>query len=499
MNKKIALIILDGYGISNQKYGNAIAMAKTPTLDYLFKNFPNTQLEASGLAVGLPANQMGNSEIGHMNIGCGRVINGSLNEINNQLNSNEGIERLDKISSLIKKNHSKVHLIGLFSTGGVHSHLNHTIELIKYFQKNDISVIIHCISDGRDTSPKQFIKDIDKLLKITNEKIIIGSISGRYYAMDRDCRWDRTLLSYEAMIGKTNNMFSNLKKYISNNYKNGITDEFIIPAKNESFKNQEIINDNDVVFFTNFRSDRSRQLTHLFKKTNIFSYEKKLFDKNIFLATMTKYENIDSDFVFLKETNYKNVFGEILSKNKFNQVRIAETEKYPHVTFFFDGGKEIKYQGETKIFIPSPKVKTYDKKPAMSAKLITNSIIENMNNKIIIANYANLDMVGHTGNLKSTIKAVEFIDQCLKKVYQAAIKNNYVLFITSDHGNAELMLGKNNEIITKHSTNNVPFIVTDKNVKLYQKVMKLANIAPTILKYLNIPIPKQMVKETIIK
>lgn len=502
MNKKVALIILDGFGLRKQTHGNAIALAKKPTIDMLFKNFPMTSLQASENAVGLPKGQMGNSEVGHLNIGAGRIVYTGLSLIDKEIetgNFNKN-ESFNQAFEHVIKNHSKLHIWGLTSYGGVHSNLTHIIALIKLAKSKNIPIVIHCIGDGRDVDPKTLINDIDDVIKLCDQNTKIGSISGRYYAMDRDKRWDRIEQAYQTMLGNYQNTFNDIKKYINDSYQNDVTDEFLLPAFNTSYsdKKQITIEDNDAIIFANFRPDRARELSHCIFGSNYYDYQPPCRKQNLFFVTMMTYEGIVPSSVAYPQVILKNTLGEVISKNNLSQLRVAETEKYAHVTFFFDGGTEIVYPNETKIIVPSPKVATYDLQPQMSANEVCDKILQHMDNTdVIIANFANSDMVGHTGNLEASIKAIETIDGCLKKIFDRSLITRTTLFMTADHGNADMVLDDNNKPVTAHTLNPVPFVVTDKNIKLIDGG-KLANIAPTILQYLGINIPKEMEEKSLI-
>nr|QCI06989.1 Phosphoglycerate mutase [Haraldiophyllum bonnemaisonii] len=496
----IILTILDGWGYSEKTKGNAIKLAKTPTIDKLWHNYPHSLLNASGEDVGLPKNQMGNSEVGHTTIGAGRIINQDLVRIEKSINNKEFFKN-KIIHNLYKKveiNESKLHIIGLCSDGGVHSHINHLKALIKIAEEYNNIVCLHLITDGRDTKPKiaqKFLKDILNTIK-DNSNINICSISGRYYSMDRDCRWSRTEKIYKILTeDHINNIKNNCIQTIEEYYTQDISDEFIPPTRIYSGK----ISDNDGILFFNFRPDRIRQLLHAFTKIHFKGFITKEI-KNLAIATFTEYDSsLNIPKIFPAQYN-TNLLGEIISKYGIKQLRLAETEKYAHVTYFFNGGIEEPFPGEDRELIPSPKVETYDMKPEMSAYQITNNAINAINKNIyqfITINYANPDMIGHTGDLDATIKAVEVVDQCIDKLLKTIIKQNGMLIITADHGNADYMLDENNKPCKSHSTNLVPFIIikTDslniKNIFLKSKG-SLADIAPTILDLLQINIPKEM-------
>ena len=475
---KVLLCVLDGVGLSDKKEGNALYMANTPNIDNYLNNYPNKPINASGNYVGLPNTQMGNSEVGHLTIGAGRIIYQSLQRINNSIKDNSFFlnEALLNAINNAKKNNSKLHVLGLLSDGGVHSHIDHIKAVLELCDKENFNnVYLHIFTDGRDTYNKSAIKYIDEI----NDYNIgtIATISGRYYAMDRDKRFDRIEKAYDEMVyAKTIN--DDYHKYINDSYDNAITDEFIIPS---SFTDKGKIEDNDSIIWCNFRADRAIEIL-----------SKIINEKKIYLTTMMYVsDDIKSDIAFKKE-DIDNTLGIYLSKLGKKQLRIAETEKYAHVTYFFDGGKDIELDGEKRILIPSSKVATYDLKPEMSAIEITDALISEMDNNydFILLNFANGDMVGHTGNLDATIKAVETIDKMLGKIYEKCNETGYTFIITADHGNCENMIN-NNSVMTSHTTNKVPFIVLNKVINIGD-VDKLSDIAPFILKYMDIKLPKEM-------
>lgn len=484
---------MDGIGIRKNITGNAVALAKKPTLDYMMKTFPNTLLSASEQAVGLPAGQMGNSEVGHLNIGAGRIVYTGLSLINKAMQ--EGFDKISAFIEAIKAAKSKnatLHIMGLCSFGGVHSSLEHIAELIKLANKQNVKCVLHCFCDGRDVPPKTFLNDLQKtILPLTKEfNCKLGLISGRYYAMDRDKRWDRVQLAYDTLIGENNTTYDNPINYVNSQYEQNITDEFIKPAIAND--NAVKIKGDDVVIFANFRPDRARELSHCLFGSSYYDYQPPKKIKLSFFVTMTNYEGITPSAIAFPPVTLKNTFGEIISNNGLHQLRIAETEKYAHVTFFFDGGKEIGYPNELKVIIPSPKVAKYDLTPEMSAPLICDKLIASLNEvDVVICNFANGDMVGHTGNLQATIKAVECVDACINKIYQAA-KDKFTLFVTADHGNADEEIDDNGNIVTSHTLSKVPFIICSNKVKINRQDGKLSNIAPTILKYIGINIPHEM-------
>ena len=500
----IILTILDGWGYSENFEGNAIKLAGTPTMDRLWHNYQHTLLNASGKDVGLPTDQMGNSEVGHTTIGAGRIINQDLVKINTSIENKTFFQNsiLNNICKQTKVNQSKLHLIGLCSNGGVHSHILHLIALIEIIKSYNIETCIHIITDGRDTKPKsaeEFIQIITK--KIRNiDKMNICTISGRYYSMDRDCRWLRTEKAYKILVEDNISNITNPVHIIRNNYKEDILDEFIMPTR----INHGSITDNDSIIFFNFRPDRIRQLVHCFTK-NPFKGFKNTIIKNLSIVTFTEYDTslqIPIAFPPKKNTSF---LGEVLSRQGLKQFRLAETEKYAHVTYFFNGGIEEPFPGEDRELISSPQVKTYDLSPAMSAYELTDSIINAIQKNIyqfIVINYANADMVGHTGNLRATIEAIQVIDKCINRLYKETQLINGTLIITADHGNAEYMLHKDNKPCTSHSTNPVPFILVDNKINENKFQLRndgcLADIAPTILELLGINIPKEMNGQSLI-
>lgn len=502
MNKLTMLMILDGFGINDKKQGNAIKLANTPNLDKLLKTCPNTKIDASGFAVGLPNGQMGNSEVGHTNIGAGRVVYQDLVKISKDIENKEFYnvkEFNDAIDNAIKNN-SSLHLLGLVSDGGVHSHINHLIGLLDLCKKRDFKrVFIHAFMDGRDTSPTSGVSYIqtleDKIKEIGFGSI--ATISGRFYAMDRDNRWQRIKKAYDAIVNGISNVCENASLALKESYQNNVTDEFIVPT---IIDKKGSIKENDSVIFFNFRSDRARELTRCLVDDDFKEFATKKL--NLYYVCMTEYDKtIPNVHIAYKPENLKNTFGEYISNNGLTQLRIAETEKYAHVTFFFNGGREVKFNGEDRILVPSPKVETYDLKPEMSAYEVCDKVVESINaNKYnsIILNFANTDMVGHTGNLNAAIKAVETVDECIGKIINAINKVDGVLLITADHGNCEKMVDDTDKMYTAHTTNLVPLIIYGKgDIKL--KEGKLCDIAPTMLDIMNLKKPQEMTGESLIE
>ena len=494
------LCIMDGVGIRNTEYGNAVKMAKKPNLDYLIKNYPHSKLEASGELVGLPAGQMGNSEVGHTNIGAGRIVYQPLQLITNQIKNGEFFQNKNLLETIkhVKDNHSNLHICGLLSDGGIHSHINHLFGLIDLCKKEGISnVYYHVFLDGRDTLPNICLKYLDELSEKIKETSVgsIASISGRYYAMDRDNRWDRVKKAYDVMVTGTGIECNSYKDVIEKNYNEGIFDEFIVPT---IIDKNGMIKDNDGLIAFNFRPDRLREIFKAITNPDFSDFEHKNL-KNIKLTTMMPVSNevICNNAFELQKLD--NTLGEYLSKNHKTQLRIAETEKYAHVTYFFDGGVEKDLDGCKRILVNSPKVATYDLKPEMSAYEVTDKLIKELDNHldVVILNFANGDMVGHTGNLDAAIKAVETVDDCIGKIYKKVEEIGGTLIVTADHGNSEVMIDDNGNVITSHTTNKVPFIITDKSIKLEDG--KLADIAPTMLYLLGLDIPKEMTGNVLIK
>ena len=492
--KKVLLCVLDGVGLSKIKDGNALINANKPNIDYLMKEYPNKGINASGTFVGLPDGQMGNSEVGHLTIGAGRIIYQSLELINRAIKDESFYSNESFLNAIrhAKENNSKLHIMGLLSDGGVHSHINHIKALLKLCKKEDFSnVYFHIFTDGRDTFKKSSISYIDDLNNEINELGIgkICTISGRYYAMDRDKRWDRLKKCYDVIVNNTGNKCDDYKKYITDSYEKGITDEFIEPVIiDESGK----IEENDSIIWANFRPDRAIQILRSLVDPNFDGFDRKIFN-NLYLTTMMYVsDDVKSDIAFKKEI-IDNTLGIYLSKLGKKQLRIAETEKYAHVTYFFDGGRDLDLNLCDRVLIPSPKVATYDLKPEMSAREITSNLLERMDNNydFIFLNFANGDMVGHTGNYDMTKKAIETIDEMIGKLYKKCVEDEYLFIITADHGNAEEMIDENGNVVTSHTTNLVPFIVTDKNLNI-DNVNKLSDIAPFVLNYMNLNLPDEM-------
>ncbi|ADY73230.1 2,3-bisphosphoglycerate-independent phosphoglycerate mutase [Desulfurobacterium thermolithotrophum DSM 11699] len=524
MAKFVTLIILDGFGYNPKKEGNAVALANTPFWDYLWETYPRGLLAASGEAVGLPEGQMGNSEVGHMNIGSGRIVWQDIVRITKSIKSGEFFENpvIEKAIETAKKKGKKLHLIGLLSDGGVHSYIEHLFALLEFAKKKELEkVCVHAILDGRDTPPKSAEKYLRALIKKVNELGIgkIATMGGRYYYMDRDKRWDRTEKAYDALVLGEGLRCDDPIRALFEAYEREETDEFVKPYV---ISPDCLVEDGDVLFFYNFRADRMRQIVSALAIPEFNGFERKKVIKPSYVATMTLYDETFPFDIAYPPQDLKNVLGEVISNLGYKQLRIAETEKYAHVTYFFNGGKEEPFKGEERILVPSPKVSTYDKKPEMSAYEVTDKVVERIENgdyKLIVLNYANPDMVGHTGNLEAAINAIETVDKCLKKVVKATLMKGGTCIVTADHGNAEQMIDpETGNPWTAHTTNFVPFVViTGKcgsfGVKRREKqdvelpsefdgipvIGILGDIAPSILYILGEKIPPEMTGDVIVK
>lgn len=500
MNKKVILLILDGWGIAKDKSVSAIDTAKTPFMDRMFNDYPHNTLEASGLAVGLPEGQMGNSEVGHMNIGAGRVVYQDLVKIGNAVKDGSIAENQTwkEAVAYAKENKKPIHLIGLVSDGGVHSHIDHLKGLLTTLADQDFhEVFVHAFTDGRDTDPKGgvvYLRDLQHHMADTTGTL--ATITGRYYAMDRDNRWERVRLAYDAMVHGVGKTVQDPLRAVEESYMEGVTDEFIKPIVSADAK----ILDGDVVLCFNFRTDRGRQITQALTQQDFPEQEMKKM--NLHYVTMTNYDDsFKGVHVMYGKENLTKTLGEVLEQNRKKQIRIAETEKYPHVTFFFSGGREQPFEGEKRILCPSPKVATYDLQPEMSAFDIRDKIIPELQNKtadFICLNFANPDMVGHTGVFEAAVKACETVDQCAEAVVNTALENDYLSIIIADHGNSDMMINPDGTPNTAHTTNLVPFIVVDKEFKGDLKSGKLGDLAPTILKFMGVEKPTEMTGDILI-
>ncbi len=492
-------MILDGWGIANDPEVSAIDKANTPFIDSLYTKYPNTILRTDGMNVGLPEGQMGNSEVGHMNLGAGRIVYQDLAKINltvkNRTLQNE--KTLTDAFAYARNNKKAVHFMGLLSNGGVHSHIDHLKGLIDAAIASDLNnIYIHAFTDGRDVDPhsgKGFVKDL--LSHIEGGPAKLATIIGRYYAMDRDKRWERVKLAYDLIVNGAGTPSRDAEKSLQESYHIGISDEFIKPIVMHTSQNEPVakLKEGDVVVFFNFRTDRGRQLTQVLSQADMHEYN--MHKLPLYYVTMTNYDDtFEKVHVVYDKENISNTLGEILQNAGKKQIRIAETEKYPHVTFFFNGGREEPFQGEERILCPSPKVATYDLKPEMSAFEIRDAIIPRLQQQdthFICLNFANPDMVGHTGNMDAAIKACETVDICAKEVITAALENGYSILVIADHGNCDVMINPDGSPHTAHTTNPVPLILVDPDIKEINPGV-LGNIAPTILKMMGIEIPETM-------
>lgn len=503
MKKPVALIIMDGFGKNPNHNGDAIYGAKTPNLDKLFSENPMTYIGASGLDVGLPDGQMGNSEVGHTNIGAGRVVYQELVRISKEIEEGKILENEAIYGAIdnVKENGSALHLVGLLSNGGVHSHIDHLFGLIDMAAKKGVEKIyVHALLDGRDvstTSGKGFVDDLQKHL----EKVGVGSIAtlcGRYYAMDRDFAWDRVEKAYAAMVYGEGVKNSDPVKAVQDSYDNGVTDEFVLPVVCDE---NGMIKENDSVIFFNFRPDRARQITRTFVDEAFDGFERKKGFMKLFYVCMTQYDaTMPNVSVAFKPTELKNTLGEILSKNNKTQLRIAETQKYAHVTFFFNGGEERTFEGEDRALIKSPDVPTFDLKPEMSAYEVCDEVVKRIESgkyDAIVLNYANCDMVGHTGVYDAAVKAVEAVDTCVGRTVDAVLKMGGSAIITADHGNAEKMIDESGNPFTPHTTFPVPFVIVGHDCKI-KEGGRLADIAPTMLELMGVEQPAEMTGESMI-
>lgn len=510
-DKQYMLMILDGVGLNDEEIGNAFKQAKTPNIDKLVARYPNSYLKTSGLSVGLPEGQMGNSEVGHTTIGSGRVIYQDLTMITNKIQNGDFFKNkvlLDAIEH-VKRNESKLHIFGLLSDGGVHSHIEHIFALLELAKKEKVNeVYVHVFTDGRDTSPTAGV-DYIRSLENKCKELEIGKIStiiGRYYAMDRDKRWDRVEMAYNALTLGEGKHFKTAERAVENSYECQEFDEFIKPIVlvDDTDKPVGLVESKDAVIFANFRPDRAREISHAFTDNAFTSFVRKSGKlTSLRYVSMTEYdETLENVKVAYRKEEIKETLGEFLSKRGYTQLRIAETEKYAHVTFFFNGGEEKEYNGESRILVPSPKVATYDLKPEMSAYEVTDKLIEAMESKehdVIVINYANGDMVGHTGNLEAAILAVEALDECVGRVMDKLVEIGGEAIIIADHGNCEQMVDLNTgEVLTSHTTFDVPVIVVSDRVKAIEPGA-LSDVAPTLLDLMGLAKPKEMTGNSIVK
>ncbi len=508
MKEKAILVILDGWGLNDNPKVSALAKAKTPYYDSLIENYPNARLTTFGEDVGLPEGQMGNSEVGHLNIGAGRVVFQELARINNEIQSGDFFKNPILLNTFAKAKQEgkKVHIMGLLSDGGVHAHINHLKAVCDFTEKEGLKeVFIHAFLDGRDTSPNGGVKYLEDLLNyIRDKEASLASIVGRYYAMDRDTRWERTKVAYDLLVNRMAETFTDKPLgAVQQQYEKDITDEFMPPILVDTGKEPKVasIESGDVVLFINFRTDRPRQLTHVLTQEDIEDHHMKKLD--LHYVTMTMYdESFKNLHVVYTKENLVNTLGEVLEQKKRTQVRIAETEKYPHVTFFFNGGKEEPFNGEERIMVPSPKVATYDLQPEMSAHEITEALLNHLEEKhpdFAVINYANTDMVGHTGDFSAAVKAAETVDQCISSLIEYAKSTGYHIIVIADHGNSDIMVNEDGSPHTAHTTNLVPIIyIREGREQARVNDGKLADIATTILSLLNEEIPDEMTGDSLV-
>ncbi len=488
---------MDGWGLGKIKSSDAIQNANVPFVSSLYSKYPNTTLVTCGEAVGLPAGQMGNSEVGHLNLGAGRIVYQELERINVAIRNGEFKKNESLLNTIqyAKNNNKPLHLMGLVSDGGVHSHIEHLKAITSICKEEGLqNVFVHAFTDGRDTDPKSgihFLKELQDHLNNTTGKI--ATVVGRYYAMDRDKRWERIKIAYDALVNRIGRTTSDIFDAVEQSYQMNVTDEFIKPIINQEIPDSNI-KDGDVVLCFNFRTDRCREITQVLTQTPIPDFG--MNPLSLYFTTMSRYDHTFKNINVIFETDdLKNTLGDILAQQHKKQIRIAETEKYPHVSFFFSGGREVPFEGEKRIMIPSPKVATYDLQPEMSAYEVTEALLPEIKNKtadFICLNFANTDMVGHTGVWEAVIKAAETVDKCVEKVVTAALENGYTIFLTADHGNADYMINEDGTPNTAHTLNLVPFFIIDKEWKGNIKPGKLGDIAPTILTMMQLPIPKEM-------
>ncbi len=499
MEKKVILIIMDGWGLGKVSSSDAIQHANVPFVSSLYQKYPNTTLITCGEAVGLPEGQMGNSEVGHLNLGAGRIVYQELQRINVAIRDAEFFKNETLLASIhtAKNNNKPLHLLGLVSDGGVHSHTSHLKAITSLCAQEGLKeVYIHAFTDGRDTDPKSgsgFISDLQQHLNKTVGTI--ATVCGRYYAMDRDKRWDRIKLAYDALVNGHGETATDAVEAIKQSYEKSVTDEFILPTV--IVKDEEpvaTIQDGDVAICFNFRTDRCREITQVLTQQDM--HELNMHKLNLYYTTMTEYDKTFKNVhVVFENDNLTNTLGEVLMRNNKKQIRIAETEKYPHVSFFFSGGREVPFEGEVRLMVPSPKVATYDLKPEMSAVVLTEKLlpeIENETTDFVCLNFANADMVGHTGVWEAVIKAVETVDSCVQRIVTAGLQHGYAILLTADHGNADYMKNEDGSPNTQHSLNLVPLFFISNEFKGTLKNGKLGDIAPTILHIMSLPIPSEM-------
>ncbi|MBE7685846.1 2,3-bisphosphoglycerate-independent phosphoglycerate mutase [Tenacibaculum piscium] len=505
MNKKVILMILDGWGITQDPKVSAIYNAKTPFINSLYDKFPHAQLRTDGEHVGLPKGQMGNSEVGHMNLGAGRIVYQNLAKINKAVEQGTLAQEIELLKAFdyAKKNNKNVHLLGLVSNGGIHSHINHLKGLLSIANEQKLdNVFLHAFTDGRDCDPKSgkyFINEIEEHMQKTTGEL--ATITGRYFAMDRDNRWERVQLAYDALVNGKGSFSRDATQSIQESYNENVTDEFIKPIimVDQNKHPKTTIKKDDVVIFFNFRTDRGRELTEVLSQKDFPEFNMKKVP--LYFVTLTNYDETFKNIkVIYDGKNIENTLGEVLENAGKTQIRIAETEKYPHVTFFFSGGREQEFKGEKRLLCPSPKVATYDLQPEMSAYEIRDAIIPELKNNtvdFVCLNFANGDMVGHTGVFDAAVKACETVDNCVKDVITTALENDYTTILIADHGNCETMMNPDGSPHTSHTTNPVPMILIDNDLKTIKDGV-LGDIAPTILHLMNVPQPKEMTQDSLI-
>lgn len=499
---QLALLILDGWGLNPDKQVSAIAAAKTPVMDQLLSKFPNATLTTFGEEVGLPEGQMGNSEVGHTNIGAGRIVYQELARINKAIRENELVSNQVMMDAIqfASNNTKRIHLLGLVSDGGVHSHINHLLGLCTLLKRHaaDCQIFIHAFTDGRDTDPKSGVSFIRQVEGATGDNIHLATVVGRYYAMDRDKRWDRVKIAYDLLVNGKGTVTDNLTKSMNESYEKGVTDEFLMPLINNTVADKNpFLQDDDVVLFFNFRTDRPRQLTEVLSQKDMHEFD--MHALRLYYVTFTNYDQTFQNVsVIFEKENLTKTLGEVISAQGLSQIRIAETEKYPHVTFFFNGGLETPFPGEDRIMVPSPKVATYDLAPQMSAGEITDKLIDYVEQNrpdFICLNYANTDMVGHTGDFDAAVAATEFVDACLGRLIDVLFAQGYYTVIIADHGNSDLMKNPDGSPNTAHTTNPVPVILAGPKVTKENYTVldgKLGDIAPSILSVMGVTPPAEM-------
>ncbi|MBI3892378.1 MAG: 2,3-bisphosphoglycerate-independent phosphoglycerate mutase [Candidatus Wallbacteria bacterium] len=504
LSRKLALLILDGWGINPRAEGNTLKLAKTPFFDSLFARFPHTSLETCGLAVGLPTGQMGNSEVGHMNIGSGRVVYQDFTRINRSIETGElqGLPQLVGSFRALRERKGSLHLFGLVSDGGVHSHLKHLLALLEVARKEGVGpVYVHAVTDGRDTSPTEGIGYLRELIAFLGDRGVgrLATVTGRYYAMDRDKRWDRVAKAYRAIVHREGRQTRDVEKTVTDAYAAGETDEFLLPTVVEGVDGR--VKEGDLFFCFNFRADRVRQMTRAFTEKGFHEFPAEPFPGLAYLC-MTQYDATFDLPVLFPPSHPDRLLGQLVSEAGGRQLRIAETEKYAHVTYFFNGGEERAFEGEKRVLIPSPHVATYDLKPEMSAPELTARLVQEVGATdfdLVVCNYANCDMVGHTGKLPAAIDAVEALDGLLAQLFPILEQKGFTVFLSADHGNIEQMVNyETGEPFTEHTLFPVPLLVTDPKVALRERPGKLADIAPTLLAYAGADRPSQMEGEVLL-